>query len=81
MRELLDEWIIGAKPRPFDNIHDFELWMDDGHVRRARRVGNRSLSITPGTMVFTECKHPLSNVICDESRIRAWRIASPPGDV
>jgi len=74
MREPLGEWIMVGKPRTFDDIHDFELWMDDGSVRKAHRVGNQSMSLTPGTMAFTDCTHQLSNVICDESRIRAWRV-------
>jgi hypothetical protein len=74
MQELNGEWLIGSKPSQFDDIHDFELWMDDGSIRLARRVGNRSDSLTPGTMAFTDCRHPLQNVICDESRIQAWRV-------
>ena len=78
MQELTGEWIIGSKPRPYDDINAFQVWLDDGSVRRARRVGNWSTALNPGTLCFTDCTHPLANVICHEPRIRAWRIDLPP---
>lgn len=77
MQELTGEWIVGSKPRPFDDINEFELWLDDGSVRKAHRVGNQGTILTPGTLAFTDCTHPSSNVICDEARIRAWRVRVP----
>lgn len=73
------DWIIGSKPLPFDDIHNFQLWMDDGSLRKAKRAGNQG-PWTPGVLMFTDCRHPLSNAMCDERNIRAWRITSPPGE-
>lgn len=73
-RAYLRDWIIGSKPRRFDDANAFDLWMRDGSVRRARRVGNESLNITPGTLIFTDCQHPLQNVVCDERDVQGWRI-------
>ena len=75
MSEQIDEWIIGSRPRPYDDIHMFRVWLDCGAVRLARRCGNDG-PMTPGQMIFLDCSHPIQNVICDESRIRAWRISA-----
>ncbi len=74
-----DEWIHGASLRPFDDIHIFEVWIY-GNVRRVCRIGNESLSITPGTLVYLDCTHAAQNVICYEPNIQAWRIVGEKND-
>jgi hypothetical protein len=56
-----------------DDMREFQVWMADGSLRTVRRIGNRSHFLTPGTLAFTDCTHPLQNLWCDESRIVGWR--------
>lgn len=46
-----------------------------GHQRKVKRVGNDSMSLSPGTLIFTDCTHPMQNVIVDESKIESWEKA------
>ena len=47
-------------------------------LRKVRRVGNNCAStLSPGTLIFTDCTHPLQNVICPEKEITAWRLDVP----
>jgi hypothetical protein len=67
------EWI--HQPMPwFDDRHSFQVWLDNGEVRNVRRAGNDGFIFSPGTLYFTDCVHPLQNMLCHEDRIRAWRI-------
>lgn len=68
------DWEHDEKMPRFDDMHDFEVWVD-GAVRTVRRIGNRSLSgLTPGTLAFTDCRNPMQNVICHEPLVQAWRL-------
>ena len=67
------EWIHDARLPRYDDIHTFQVWIYDG-VRTVRRVGNESMSLTPGTLVYTDCTHPMQNVICHELDVKAWRM-------
>lgn len=67
------EWFHFGSPPLFDDIREYEVWLGHGAPRRVKRVGHHSLSITPGTLCFTDCFHPLQNAICAESAIQAWR--------
>jgi hypothetical protein len=71
------DWIHAGRPPITDDIREYQVWLGD-QVRRVRRIGNRSMSLTPGTLVFTDCRHPMDQAICHEPRIMAWRLASPP---
>ena len=70
-----EEWIIGGAPRPYDDTNTFDVWLANGQVRKARRAGNEG-PLTPGQMYFTDCSHPLQNVICSQDDIKAWRISA-----
>jgi len=66
-------WEIDEKMPRFDDVHYFDVWIDDS-VRRVRRIGNRSTSLSPGVLVFTDCTHPMQNVLCYEPLVKAWRM-------
>lgn len=66
------EWIHAPLPR-YGDLHTFEVW-DGSAVRMVRRVGNESRSITPGTLVYTDCVHPLQNVLACDADVVAWRM-------
>jgi hypothetical protein len=71
----MSEWEVTERiPRNYvDGPRDFEVWMRDGSVRQVQFVGMDSTFLTPGTFAFTDCTHPLQNVICDDDRIVGWR--------
>jgi uncharacterized protein len=64
----MDDWI--HEGLPFWN-EEAEVWLTNGQVRRVFR------STGQGGIRFTDCRHPLSNVICDDSLVVAWRPLSP----
>ena len=66
-------WECGERLPYLDDSHEFEVWIDN-YVRTVRRIGDNSLSLTPGTLVFTDCTHPAQNVLCHEPLIKAWRM-------
>lgn len=68
------DWEHEGKPPKFDDINVYQVWVN-GYVRLVRRVGNRSMFLSPGTLAFVDCNHPLQNVICDEKQVQAWRLA------
>ncbi len=69
----MNEWEVQERMPKYNDINEFEVWVD-GNVRSVRRVGNWSLSITPGTLVFTDCTQPMQNVLCHEPLIQGWRL-------
>lgn len=71
MQELDGEWRLGNRVPPA--ARDFDVWMSDGSVRRARWAA----WFAGGGFHFMDCWHPLQNVICDPARVQAWRIPSP----
>ena len=71
--EDMMDWEHEGKPPRFDDIREYEVWIYDT-VRSVRRIGNKSLSLTPGSLVYTDCVHPEQNVICYEPDIQAWRV-------
>jgi hypothetical protein len=72
MNELAPkEWLHEGRPPFCDDVNEYQVWVY-GDVRRVRRVGNKSV-LTPGTLIYTDCTHPLQNVICDEKNVLAWR--------
>jgi hypothetical protein len=68
----MTDWIHAPLPR-FEDRFSVDAWLDNGEVRRVRRIGNGSPRITPGTVVFEDCTQPWQNMLCDEGRIQAWR--------
>lgn len=52
------------------------VWMDDGSVRSVRH----ERTLMGFTLHFTDCCHPLQNVICPSEQVQAWSLATPPGD-
>lgn len=66
------EWNVDERMPKYDDIRSFEVFVF-GYKRRVRRIGNRSRFFAPGTLIFTDCTHPLQNVLCDEQQISAWR--------
>lgn len=70
------DWELEGRPRPFDDIHEFEVWVY-GQVRRLKRVGNDSTYFTPGLLLlYTDCTHAPQNCVCNESDIQGWRIVN-----
>ena len=67
------DWEHEGKPPRFDDMHDYQVWIY-GAVRNVRRVGNCSTCLDPGTLAYTDCMHPIANVICHEPDICAWRL-------
>ena len=70
------DWVHAQFPR-FDDRYEFEVWLASQCVRRVRRIGNHSTYFAPGTLVFTDCTHPMQNALCNEADVRAWRVAQP----
>jgi hypothetical protein len=70
----VNEWEVNEKMPRYDDIREFEVWVY-GQARRVRRAGNRSLTVSPGTLEFTDCTHAMQNVICDERAVQGWRIS------
>ena len=61
----------------YDDIHTFTVRVFN-QLRKVKRVGNNSgLNLNPGTLIFTDCTHPMQNVICTEGEITAWRMDVP----
>lgn len=61
----------------YDDVHTFTVRVFN-QLRTVRRIGNcEGLSLNPGTLIFTDCTHPMQNVICPESEITAWRMNVP----
>ena len=57
----------------FDDISTFTVRVFN-QLRTVRRVGAIEVrGFSPGTLIFTDCNNPMQNVLCDESRIQAWR--------
>lgn len=71
----MSEWEIEERMPRFDDMREFNVWLVDGSVRTVRRIGNRSHFLTPGSLAFTDCTHPMQNVLCDESNVVGWRYA------
>lgn len=68
------DWELEGKPPKFDDIHEYKVWIYGG-VRTVRRIGNRSTYFWPGTLVYTDCVHPMQNALCNESDIKGWKLA------
>lgn len=64
------EWEV-EEPLPYLGL-EFEVWLKNDSVRRVRRM--------MGHLVFTDCTHPMQNVICRPENVAGWRAAnaSPP---
>lgn len=67
------EWQIDLRMPRFDDVHEYEVWMRNGAVRRVRRIGNRSTHYSPGILVYTDCTSPMQNAWCDEEDVIGWR--------
>ena len=63
------DWIHDGKPSYLPLT--YQVWLDDGQVRMVRRIE----TLDPSTLWFLDNRHPLANAICDDRRIRAWRMA------
>lgn len=66
------DWNVDEKMPRYDDLREFEVWIR-GSVRRVRRIGNRSCALEPGTLAYTDCTHPMQNIICDERAVQGWR--------
>jgi hypothetical protein len=61
----------------FDDINTYTVRVFD-QLRKVRRIGNNDIrALNPGTLIFTDCTHPMQNVICPEEKITAWRVDMP----
>ena len=67
------DWIHDSKPPRFGGPVFSQVWMNDGSVRSVRRVGNESMSITPGEFIYTDNCHQTAQAICSLERVMAWR--------
>jgi hypothetical protein len=67
------EWIHDSKPPRFGGPLFSQVWLYDGSVRLVRRVGDESMSITPGEFVYADNRFPLAQALCDLGRVVAWR--------
>lgn len=67
------DWIHDSKPPRFDGPLFAQVWLDDGSLRLVRRIGNESMSITPGEFVYADNRHPMAQALCDLGRVVAWR--------
>ena len=70
----MSDWELAERMPRYDDINLHQVWVF-GQVRSVRRVGNRSTFYTPGTLVFTDCTHPMQQAICDDELVNGWRIA------
>lgn len=69
------DWETEEKlPFTLDETLRFQVWTGEG-VRTVRRVG-KSVSMWPGTLVYTDCTHPIQNVLCSESDVKGWRLTA-----
>ena len=73
MNKFSDEWEVAEKLPRFDDVHDFEVCIF-GQVRKVRLAGNDSCYLTPGTWHFTDCNHPMQNILFSRDDVMAWRI-------
>ena len=67
------DWIHDSKPPRFGGALFSQVWLDDGSVRLVRRVGNESMSITPGMFVYADNRCQIAQALCDLDRVIAWR--------
>lgn len=49
------------------------VWMTNGSVRAVRHVH----TMMGPALHFTDCNHPAQNVVCDDERVQAWKLATP----
>lgn len=75
---MTDQEIIANNALPkYDYFNTFTVRVLN-QLRQVRRVGNNEMtSLTPGTLIFTDCTHPMQNVICPEAEITAWYMNAP----
>ena len=66
------DWITEEKMPRFDDVHEYDVWIK-GCTRSVRRIGNRGSMFQPGTLVYTDCTHPMQNILCCEEDIEGWR--------
>lgn len=67
------DWEVHEAMPKYDDIHQFLIW-NGKDVRRVRRAGNHE-NFWPGQLLYTDCVHPLQNVICDERSVVGWKYA------
>ena len=73
MTKFSDEWEVAEKMPRYDNLHDFEICIH-GQVRKARLAGDDSQYLWAGTWYFTDCNHPMQNILFDRDDVTAWRM-------
>lgn len=69
------EWNVDDRLPRYESRFPIEVW-SGRNVRHARRIGFRESdesTLSPGTLVYTDCTHPMQNMLCDESKIIGWR--------
>lgn len=71
----MDEWEVVERLPKYNVINTFSVEVY-GQIRIVKRVGNEGAHLAPGILIFTDCTHPQSNIICDESAITAWKLIS-----
>lgn len=68
------DWKISTRV-PYLDL-PFRVWLADNSVRAVRYVR----TMMGLTLHFTDCTHPMQNVICDAEKVWGWMLATPPGD-
>ena len=58
------------------SAHPYDIW-DGKQVRHVRYTQPEEwwLSMWPYTLIYTDCTHPMQNILCSERYIKAWRSA------
>ena len=73
-------WNVDDRLPRYESRFPIEVW-DGRSVRKARRIGFRESdrgTLSPGTLVYTDCTHPMQNMLCDESAVMGWRYLAKP---
>ncbi len=66
MNEMTDYWNLDGLPPRGASVW---LWLTNDSIRQARNDWVNGL-------IFTDCTEPHQNIVCDESRVMGWRLAS-----
>lgn len=59
---------------PYENIgkQEYEIEIFNT-LRKVKRAGNELMSLSPEILIFTDCTHPMQNIIVPESEIKSWK--------
>jgi len=62
-------WIPGHEI-PYTPDAVFDVFMDNGHIRKVRR----NLSLDYSNLFYMDCTHPAQNAYCTQDQVKAWRV-------